>query len=205
MDVSSPLGVPKVFAEEARRLSRYWGWFLALGVAMIVLGTVAISWSCLATITVTATWIFGFLLSVSGFSAIFNAFRAGRWSGTLLHLLVGIMYVVVGFMVIEDPAKAAIQLTLIIAVFLIVSGILRMVFAISERFPGWVWVLLNGVVTLVLGIMIYKQWPASGLWVIGLFIGIDLILNGWAWVMLALMVKRLRGLPQAAQPGLETA
>jgi uncharacterized membrane protein HdeD (DUF308 family) len=79
---------------------------------------------------------------------------------------------------------------LIIAIFLIVSGIFRIVFAVSERFTGWGWVLLNGVVTLFLGMMIYKQWPASGLWVIGIFIGIDLIFNGWAWIMLSIASRR---------------
>jgi uncharacterized membrane protein HdeD (DUF308 family) len=70
------------------------------------------------------------------------------------------------------------------------SGVFRIVFALSERFAGWPWVLLNGAVTLMLGFLIYKQWPASGLWVIGLFVGIELIFNGWAWVMLALGLRR---------------
>jgi uncharacterized membrane protein HdeD (DUF308 family) len=92
-------------------------------------------------------------------------------------------------MIVEQPKEGAIQLTLIIALFLIVSGIFRIVFAVVERFTGWGWVLLNGAVTLFLGMLIYKQWPLSGLWVIGLFIGIDLIFNGWAWIMLAIGLR----------------
>lgn len=126
----------------------------------------------------------------SGISEIVNSFWAGRWSGMLMHLLIGILYVVVGFLIIDQPAEAAINITLVIAVFLIISGIFRMVFAVSERFTGWGWVLLNGAVTLMMGMLIYKQWPASGLWVIGLFIGIDLIFNGWSWIMLAITVRR---------------
>ncbi len=178
-------------ADELQALRGSWIWFLVLGVAMAVIGTFAISWACIATITVAATWLFGFLLIASGIAEIINSFYAGRWSGTLFHMLIGVLYTLVGLMIVDQPEGSAIQLTLIIAIFLIVSGMFRIVFAISERFTGWGWVLLNGAVTLFLGILIYKQWPASGLWVIGLFVGIDLIFNGLAWIMLALGLRRL--------------
>src|SRR5689334_353197 len=181
---------------ELENLRKYWIGFLALGIAMVVFGTAAISWACIATITVAATWLFGFLLLAGGIGEIINAFHAGRWSGTLVHLLIGLLYSVVGFMIIEQPEDSAIQLTLIISFFLIISGIFRIVFALSERFTGWPWVLLNGGVTFLLGLMIYKQWPASGLWVIGLFVGIEMLFNGWAWIMLAFSLKN--GLPKQA-------
>ncbi len=176
-------------ADELRMLRSSWIWFLVLGIAMVVIGTFAISWACIVQITVAATWLFGFLMIAGGIAEIVNSFYAGRWSGTLVHLLLGVLYAAVGLMIVDQPEGSAIQLTLIIAIFLIVSGIFRIVFAISERFTGWGWVLLNGAVTLFLGILIYKQWPSSGLWVIGLFIGIDLIFNGWAWIMLAIGLR----------------
>jgi uncharacterized membrane protein HdeD (DUF308 family) len=180
-----------LLAHEKGLLRKYWKWFMALGIAMLILGTIAISWSCIATVTVAATWLFGFFLLAGGIGEIINAFWVGRWSGMLLHLLVGVLYVLVGFIIIDQPLNAAIELTLLIAIFLMVSGIFRVVFAVAERFAGSGWVLLNGVVTFVLGLLIYKQWPASGLWVIGLFIGIDLIFNGWAWVALALGLRQV--------------
>jgi uncharacterized membrane protein HdeD (DUF308 family) len=73
------------------------------------------------------------------------------------------------------------------------GGLFRILTAVAARFHHWVWVLLNGVISLVLGLMIWRQWPVSGLWVIGLFIGIDMIFYGWSLIMLALAV---RGLPQ---------
>jgi uncharacterized membrane protein HdeD (DUF308 family) len=181
---------PNDAIEELRSLRHHWRWFLALGIAMVVLGTIAISYACLAKITVAATWLFGFLLLASGIGEIVHSFWVGRWSGMLLHLLVGVLYTLVGFMIIDQPESAAVQLTLLIAIFLMVGGIFRIVFAVSERFTGWGWVLLNGAVTFMLGLMIYKQWPGSSLWVIGLFIGIDLIFNGWAWIMLSLDARR---------------
>ncbi len=179
-----------LLSHEKGLLRKYWKWFMALGIAMLILGTIAISWSCIATVTVAATWLFGFFLLAGGIGEIINAFWVGRWSGMLLHLIVGVLYVLVGFIIIDQPLNAAVELTLLIAIFLMVSGIFRVVFAVAERFAGSGWVLLNGVVTFVLGLLIYKQWPASGLWVIGLFIGIDLIFNGWAWVALALSLRQ---------------
>ncbi len=182
------------FAHELQLLQKHWCWFLALGIAMVVLGMIAIGDAVIAT--VAATVLFGFLLLTGGIAQIVSSFWSGKWSGTLLHLLIGILYVIVGWMLIDRPESSAIQLTLIIAFFLIFSGIFRMVYAMSERITGWGWVLLNGAVSMLLGFLVYKQWPYSGMWIIGLFVGIELIFNGWAWVMLSLA---LRNAPAGAQ------
>jgi uncharacterized membrane protein HdeD (DUF308 family) len=112
-----------------------------------------------------------------------------------LHLLVAVLYFIAGVLVIEHPGRSLAGLTLVIAAVLFVEGILRVVVALTERFHGWGWVLLNGVISLALGVMIWRQWPESSLWVIGLFVGIDLLFNGWSLIMLALA---LRGLPKPA-------
>jgi len=178
-----------VLANELETLRDYWGWFLVLGIVMVVLGTVALGWSCLGTVTIAAVWVFGLFLLGCGIAEIVNSFWIGRWSGMLIHLLLGALYALVGVLVIDHPATAAVQLTLLIAIWLMVSGVFRIIYSVSEHFTGRGWVLLNGAVSLLLGILIYKQWPESGFWVIGLFIGIDLIFNGWAWIMLSLGLR----------------
>lgn len=184
--------------EEMRVLRDRWMWFLLLGIAMVVLGSIAIGWACLANLTIAATWLFGFLLLAGGIGEIIHAFSVGRWSGTLLHMLIGVLYIVVGFMIIEDPGDSAILLTKIISIFLMVGGLFRIVAALSQRFSGWGWVLLNGAVTLLLGVLVYKQLPVSGLWFIGLYIGIDMIMNGWSYVMLGLTLKQMPERPALA-------
>jgi uncharacterized membrane protein HdeD (DUF308 family) len=119
------------------------------------------------------------------------------WGGFFIDLLTGILYVVVGFMVVANPGTTAVALTLLIAMFLIFGGIFRIVVAAVVRFQNWVWLLLHGVVNLLLGIAIWRQWPLSGLWVIGLFVGIDMLFNGWSLVMLGLAAKNL---PTREQP-----
>jgi uncharacterized membrane protein HdeD (DUF308 family) len=199
MQLQSPLGPTRpTTLEDLQALRRHWVWLLVLGIVMVVFGTFAISWACLTTLTVTATWLFGFLLLASGIAEIIHSFWIGRWGGMLFHLLIGMLYVLVGFLIIDQPENAAIQLTLLIAIFLMVSGLFRVVFAVSERFPSWGWIVLNGVVAFFLGLLIYKQWPTSGLWLIGLYIGIDLIFNGWGWIMLAFSARRIPATSEAA-------
>ena len=109
----------------------------------------------------------------------------------LLQLLVGILYVMAGLAIRDSPLEAKGFLTLFIAAFFILVGTFRVVVSLVERFPQWGWALLNGVVTLIAGIIIYDAFPTSALWVIGLLVGIELILNGWTWVMLAMSIRQL--------------
>jgi uncharacterized membrane protein HdeD (DUF308 family) len=177
-------------ATELNRLSRHWLMFALAGAVMVGLGTFAIGWACLTTLTLVSVWIFGCFLIAGGITEVLSAFWAGRWSGRLLHLLVGVMYLLIGVMFINEPKDSAIRLTLIIAIFLIVGGALRIVHSLSEPGPARSAIFLSGTVSLLLGLSIYRQWPVSGLWVIGLFIGIEMLLSGWAWIMLALTLRR---------------
>jgi uncharacterized membrane protein HdeD (DUF308 family) len=168
-------------------LARHWGWFLALGIVLILLGTIAIGSAVLMTIA--SVLLFGALLVVGGVLQTVHAFWDRRWNGFFIDLLGGILSLVVGLMIAANPAASAVALTLLIAVFLIVGGVFRIAGSLAVQVQHRLWLLLYGIVNLVLGIMIWRQWPVSGLWVIGLFIGIDMIFNGWSLVMLALSVK----------------
>ncbi len=172
---------------EAMQLRGCWGWFLALGIALVILGMTAISAQFVATLT--SVTLFGSLLLAGGVVQLVNAFVARGWRAFFVALLVGVLHIVVGGMMIERPGRAAEVLTLMLAVAFLAGGSFRILYVLFERVAGWQWMLLNGVVTLLLGIAIWRQWPESSTWVIGLFVGIDLVFNGWSWVMLALAVK----------------
>ena len=128
--------------------------------------------------------LLGWLLIIGGVLEAVYAFWQERWGAFFIDLTVGILYAVVGFMMVANPGVAALTLTLLIAMFLILAGLFRTVAAIAARPPHWGWLLAHGVVSLVLGILIWRQWPVSGLWVIGLFVGIELLLNGATLIML---------------------
>ena len=183
--------------EEYLRLHRCWPWFLALGILLMAVGAAAIGAAAFATgLTIL---VCGILLVAGGAIQIVNAFLARSWRGFFVHLLTGILHLVVGELMIEHPERAALVLTLMLAVAFLVGGALRISYALIERFAGWHWVLLNGAIALLLGVSIWRQWPASSDWVIGLFVGIDLLFAGWSWVMLGLLVKASAPQPQAPQ------
>jgi uncharacterized membrane protein HdeD (DUF308 family) len=185
-----------------QELRKNWCWFLGLGIALLVLGTIALGAS--VAMTIVSVLLFGWLLIVGGLLEAVHAFwREKGWGGFFIDLLTGILYVVVGFMLVANPAASAVALTLIIALFLMFGGIFRIVVALAVRFHNWAWLLLHGTVNLLLGILIWRQWPLSGLWVIGLFIGIDMIFNGWSLVMLGLAAKNIP--EEVSAPASETA
>lgn len=181
-----------VIRHELQSLQQQWWCFLLLGISLIVLGSIAIADPFITAFTTFAmVLIMGFLLLAAGITQIVSSFWAGKWAGMLMHLLIGVLYCVVGYMIIDKPDVGMIVITKFIAIFLIVSGLIRIVAALVERFHDWGWVLVNGAITLILGLVINRQLPEASLWLIGLFVGIEMIFNGWAWVMLSLGLRRI--------------
>lgn len=184
--------VNNLLQHELKRLHKEWWCFLLLGILLLICGIVAIVFPFLSTVGVVA--VLGIMLFVSGIATIISSFWTGKWSAFLLQMLVGVLYVVVGLAVIDKPLATAGVLTLFIGSFAIVIGVVRVIAAMTIRFPQWGWALLNGVVTALFGILIYRlvaKQPEAVLWVIGLLVGIELVLNGWTWVMLALQLRHV--------------
>jgi uncharacterized membrane protein HdeD (DUF308 family) len=168
-------------------LGRRWWLLLALGVVSVIIGILAIAYPEIATWKVVL--VIGILLVVAGVAEIVHAVLMRNLRGFALHLLGAALYLIVGLFILEDPDRAAVVLTLLLAAAFFVGGVLRIVFSCIDQLPAWPWVLLNGVVNIALGVLIWRGWPDTSEWVIGLFVGIDLLFNGWSWIMLALAVR----------------
>lgn len=169
-------------------LRPYRGWTIALGVALVILGVLAIGASVVTTIV--SMTVLGWMLIVGGVIQIVHAFRAPRWRGVVLSLLEGILYGVVGVLMATRPLESAAVVTLLLGAFLMASGLFR-ILAVPTflRLRNWGWVLASGIISLLLGIGIWAQWPVSGLWVLGAFVGIEMIGWGISLLMLALAVS----------------
>lgn len=172
--------------------SKNWGKFLALGIALVILGAIAIS---AATMTTVISIIFlGLLLVIAGVVILvldIFTFWWSKWSGFLIALLFGILYLVVGSMLIGSPITASISITLFLGIFYLVVGVFRTIYYLFAHIPGWRWGITSGIIAAILGILILSSWPSSGLYIIGLFIGIDLLFTGWAYIMAALAARSL--------------
>lgn len=189
MSLSSMQG--GVSLEEIRK---GWGWFLALGIASIIIGFVALA-SAVA-VGVAAIWLFGIFLLVGAVFALVAGIRTGGWA-VLLGIVLAILYVIAGIWMITNPLIAGITLSLFIGWLFVFLGIIRAIGAIVTRPPQWGWGLFSGLVTLILGVLIVANWPETGFFLIGLLIGIELIVSGISWVALAFAAKSL----PAAGPG----
>jgi uncharacterized membrane protein HdeD (DUF308 family) len=164
--------------------------YLWLGISLVVLGMLAIMFSFVSTIL--SMVYLGAILIVVGLFEGFKALKVRSWNKFFfMHLALGILYIAAGAFVIAYPIANAVMLTLLWAAFFVVSGLMRIVFAFAKHIPHKSWIVANGIMSVLLGLLIWWQWPLSGLWVIGMFIGIDMIMIGWSWIMLSSVAKRL--------------
>lgn len=164
-------------------------WFLLWGSALVILGLLAISTA--AFFTVVSVIFLGSLLLLTGIILIFDTFGFWweKWPGFALHLIMGLLYFGIGAMLVVNPVASSISLTLLLGVFYILIGSSRLTYSLALRMPKWGWGAFNGLVSLLLGVLILASWPASGLYIIGLFIGIDLLVCGIAYIMAGMATK----------------
>ncbi len=177
-----------VYFYEVPEVRKYWGWFLAIGLLLIALGALAIGYANWATeFTVV---LLGFFMTAAGILQVISGSYAIKWTGFSSSLLLGLFYIVAGCLCIFKPLESSLAISLLIAALLLIGGAFRLFSALSYRFDNWGWVVFNGLVAILLGILILAEWPASALWVIGLFVGIDLLLMGCYWVWLSLVARK---------------
>ena len=163
---------------------------LGFGILSLVLGIIGTFMSVM--MTMTSMIFFGILIIIGGFAFLVEAFSAPEWKGKFLNLFIAILYIIAGGMIIANPAGSAVWFTLFIAGFLMVVGMMRIImgFQIKDEISGWGWMVFGGVLSIMLSILIYAQWPFSGLWVIGLFISIELIMQGINSIALSRVIKQ---------------
>jgi uncharacterized membrane protein HdeD (DUF308 family) len=188
MDGLTPTRPMSVLLSDLHDLCRGWYWFLLLGIALIVLGAIALGATWAATLAVVL--VVGWLLVLGGIVQVAHAFWARQWGGFFLQSFIGVLQTVVGFFVLGHPAASAAGLTMLLAVAFFVGGVFRVAVALTTRFEGWGWLLLGGALNLLMGMIILAEWPFSGLWVLGLFLGVDLLVNGVWFVSLGLAARR---------------
>jgi uncharacterized membrane protein HdeD (DUF308 family) len=189
MSINNPTALSAAPSTLFGDLQKHWGWLLAFGILSLVLGTLGLGMTF--GLTLASVLFFGILLLVGGLVQLVDAFKCQGWKSVLWHILIALLYVWGGIVMIIDPVLASSVLTLMLAWILIAVGVFRLIMAVQLRSAdGWFWVLLAGIVSILLGAMIIAQWPVSGLWVIGLFVAIELIFNGWGYVFIALAARK---------------
>ena len=180
---------PHSLGEGIRALRAKWGWIVGFGIVSLIAGVIALASTVMAT--ASAVLIVGVMMLFTGVAEVVAAFNAKDWGHRLLWLLLGALYVFAGFVCLQNPFAAATILTLMLGIALIIGGLLR-VFLATRMKQGtpWGWVVFSGIMSFLLGLMIVAQWPASSFFVLGIFLGIDLIFIGSGWIAIGMALKR---------------
>lgn len=167
-------------------------WAIALGILMIILGILAIISPFFASLALE--FFLGWLFIFAGIVQVIYAFRQNRGTGSLvLKLLLALLYLGVGILLITNPLAGILSLTLLVGVFFFVDGIFRVIWAFQVKPQSrWGWILFNGILMIILGILIWSQWPFNAPWVLGLLVGIGLLFNGIATLIYGTTAQELR-------------
>jgi len=189
MTSTSDIQTPRSLASGIEPLRAKWGWIVALGVVYVIVGFIALG--SVVTATAASVLVVGIMMVIAGVAEIINAFQVKTWGKFFLWLILGALYVVAGFVTFENPVLAALVLTLMLGAMLVASGIMRIIIAFSMKGgTPWIWVVVSGIVTLLLGFIILARWPVSSLYVLGLFLGIDLVVAGASWIGIGLGLRQ---------------
>jgi uncharacterized membrane protein HdeD (DUF308 family) len=164
-----------------------WGWYFALGILLIAVGIYAIYAGEAATIA--SVIALGIVLIIAGIGELIAAFMVRGAGHVILSLLIGVLDIVVGLILIGHPAFGALTITLFLAALFTFGGIFRFVSALWLQFPHYGWAAFSGVITFLLGVLLWLQWPVSAVWFPGFAVGVNFIIAGVVW---AAMGWRLR-------------
>ena len=161
------------------------GWFIALGVVLVILGLAAL-WNAVDASLVT-TIIVGWLMVIAGIANVIGAFTTNVGLGwRILQGVLGILFVAVGFNIIAEPLAGTIALTVVLGALLIADGVMRIVGAFMDRRSSMVWMIILGIINILFGLWVWTNIPVSGV-VIGIFVGVQLLVAGMAWIIAGFM------------------
>lgn len=169
-------------------LHRHWGWLLGLGILLVIVGCLGMG--MVVGLTLFSMYFFAGLLIFSSVSHMIDACKYNKWKGMLWQILIAFLYLIGAGVIIYDPFLSSIIITAILAWALIIIGISRIAMLLAVRASkGWGWLLFAAIASIILGVLILLQWPSNGLWIIGLFIAIEMIITGWTYIFIALALR----------------
>ena len=168
------------------------GLLIFLGVLTVIFGVMAVGAPLIMGVAVSL--FVGFLLLGSGIARIVHALKSRQWGTGFWGTIIGLLGVAAGLLMIFRPLVGLMTLTLLLAIYFLVDGICEIIAAFKIKpDQGWGWVLFNGIIALLLGIMIWRQWPVSGAWAIGVLVGVHILITGWTMIILGTGARRIAG------------
>jgi uncharacterized membrane protein HdeD (DUF308 family) len=179
------------FIPNPHELRLKWGWFVALGVVMVLAGGFALADTVL--VTLLSVIFIGAAMVVGGIFQVIHAYANKGWGTFLFGLLSGAFYIVGGFLIMNEPVRGSLVITLLLLVVLTVGGVLRIVMALRHReIKSWWFLLLTGLLSIGLAVILWSSLPWASLWLLGTVVAVELIFHGAAWIAMGFELRRMR-------------
>jgi uncharacterized membrane protein HdeD (DUF308 family) len=188
--MSAPSDEARAVRELAGALRRHWALFLTEGIALVILGLLAVTAPAIAS--VAATVFFGWILLISGVAGLITTYRGRQVPGFGWSLLSALIGIVAGLLLLVWPLQGTLSLTAVLIAFLWVEGVVTIMYALEHRAAlsgRWGWMLASGILDVGLGVLILAGLPGTALWALGLIVGINLLFGGWALILMALHAR----------------
>jgi uncharacterized membrane protein HdeD (DUF308 family) len=187
--MSTPPDIAGIRRQIAATIHAHWKLFLAQGIALIVLGLLAIALPNIATLAVEI--LVGWLFFIGGVFRALSVWQSRQMPGFGGSLLSSLLAVLLGLILIFRPMAGVLTLTMVLIAIFIIEGIAAIVVAVQHRdhLKSWGWMLFSGIIDLLLAWLIWQGWPSSAAWAIGLLVGINLAFLGLSLVMTALAAR----------------
>jgi uncharacterized membrane protein HdeD (DUF308 family) len=180
------------FMAEIAEVRKSWGWFLVIGILLMILGVLCIVEA--QTATAFSILVLGWILMISGVLWLVNAFRTITWPIFFLYLLNALIRGGVGYLLVRHPNAGAEGVTMVLAILFIVGGLFRTAGSLAIKFPYWGWTLFSGIVAVALGVYLLAIYPVASTFFVGIAVGVDLIFDGAA---LTAFASAIRSMPAA--------
>jgi uncharacterized membrane protein HdeD (DUF308 family) len=171
-------------------IRKHWGWFLALGIIFVIGGVFAIVMPFIAGLAVTT--VFAVVLLWLGIMQIIQAWSTKSWGGFVWQLIIGLVMLLGGLAIWINPILGALTLTIVVAAVFLAKGVFQVIMAFQMRpQSGWGWILTAGILAILVGLIIWMNWPVSTAWALGTLAGISLIFSGWSYIAISLAARRV--------------
>jgi uncharacterized membrane protein HdeD (DUF308 family) len=183
------MAINEADTRRARTVRETWGSTFVLGILMALLGLVAIVAAPAAGFI--SVVLLGFFLVVAGAFEAYHALRHREGGNRLLFLLGGILSIVVGGLLMFRAASGLATITLLLAAYFVANGLFRCVTSIADRYLHWGWDFVQGAISILLGVIVFEQWPISSLWLVGTLVGVEIFFRGCGLMLAGLDIRRL--------------
>jgi uncharacterized membrane protein HdeD (DUF308 family) len=185
----SQADIDRAVAAAKQTVADNWGWFLTLGIVLVVAGIAAVMFPLVSTIA--AKIALGWIFLAAGIVMVIHAFSIQKWGGFLMELLLGVLYLFAGGWLAFFPFTGIVTLTILLAALFLAEGVVEVIMGFRVRpHEGWGWLVFSGLIAVAVGLLIAAELPSSAVWAIGLLVGVNLLSTGISFIVVALAGKR---------------